>query len=271
MQDLSGRVAVVTGAASGIGRGIVLAMARAGMQTVASDVEEAGAQAVAEEATLIGPRSIGVGADVTDAAAIRDLAEKTWAEFGACHVLCNNAGVAVVRSAVATTEEDWRWTLRVNLWGVVNGVNAFLPRFKDQGGPAHIVNTASMSGHLPTAGLSAYTASKYAVVGLSECLEIELAETPIGVSVLCPGAVDTRIVDAGRNRPAALGPDVPIGAGLRTALADGMEPEQAGEIVRQGIEEDEFWIFTHPGMAPAVSARQRGIASAFERWKERRA
>jgi NAD(P)-dependent dehydrogenase (short-subunit alcohol dehydrogenase family) len=269
MQDLSGRVAVVTGAASGIGRGIVLALARAGMNTVASDVEESGAQAVAEEAAQIGPRSIGVGVDVTDAVAVQDLAAKTWAEFGTCHVLCNNAGVAVVRRAVETTADDWRWTLRVNLWGVVNGIEAFLPRMQQQGGPAHIVNTASMSGHLPTPGLGAYTASKYAVVGLSECLKMELAEDPIGVSVLCPGAVDTRIADAGRNRPAALGPGTSIDGTVRTTLASGMDPERAGEIVREGIEADEFWIFTHPQMAPAVAARQRGITKALERWKER--
>ena len=269
MRELTGRVAVVTGAASGIGRGMVLAFARAGMHTVVTDVDESGAQAVSEEAGMIGPRSLAMATDVTDPAALEALADKTWAEFGACHVLCNNAGVAVARPIAETSEEDWRWTLRVNLWGVVNGVNAFLPRLKVQGDPAHIVNTASMSGHLPTPLLGAYTASKYAVVGFSECLKIELADHPVGVSVLCPGAVKTRIGDAGRNRPQALGPDVPIPDAIRDALAHGMDAEHAGEIVRQAIEEDEFWIFTHPEIQPVVDTRYEGMSAAFERWKER--
>ncbi len=269
MRELSGRVAVVTGAASGIGRGIVLALARAGMHTVASDIDGSGAQAVSEEAAMIGPRSLALQTDVSDPTSVEALADKTWAEFGACHVLCNNAGVAVARPAAETTDEDWRWTLRVNLWGVVNGVNTFLQRLKVQDEPAHIVNTASMSGHLPTPLLSAYTASKYAVVGLSECLAIELADTPIGISVLCPGAVNTRIGDAGRSRPQALGPDVPIRESIREALAKGMDAERAGEIVCRGIEEDEFWIFSHPEMASFVESRQRGIEASFARWKER--
>ena len=269
MRELSGRVAVVTGAASDIGRGMVLAFARAGMHTVAADVDASGAQTVAEEAALIGPRSLALATDVTDPDALEALAEKTWAEFGACHVLCNNAGVAVARPLAETTEEDWRWTLRVNLWGVVNGVNAFLPRLKVQGEEAHIVNTASMSGHLPTPLLGAYTASKYAVVGLSECLAIELADEPIGVSVLCPGAVDTRIGDAGRNRPQGLGPDVPIPSEILDALARGMDAERAGEIVCRAIEEGEFWIFTHPAMAPAVEKRFADLRGAFGRWRDR--
>ena len=269
MRELSGRVAVITGAASGIGRGVALALARAGMNTVVTDVDESGAQTVAEEAAMIGPRSLAIGVDVADPDALEALADKTWAEFGACHVLCNNAGVAVARPVAETTEEDWRWTLRVNLWGVVNGVNAFLPRLKVQGDPAHIVNTASMSGHLPTPLLAAYTASKYAVVGFSECLAIELADHPIGISVLCPGAVNTRIGDAGRNRPQALGPDVPIPDSIREALARGMDAERAGEIVRSAIEEDEFWIFTHPEMQISVENRHAGLSAAFDRWKKR--
>lgn len=267
MRDLAGKVAVVTGAASGIGRGIVLACARAGMHTVVSDVDPSGAQTVAEEAALVGPRSLAVETDVTDSAALEALADKTWAEFGACHLLCNNAGVAVARPLAETTYEDWSWTLQVNLWGVVHGLNSFVPRLKVQGEPAHIVNTASMSGHLPTPLLAAYTASKYAVVGLSECLKFELEDHPIGVSVLCPGAVATRIGDAGRNRPQALGPQVPIPAAIREAVAGGMDAERAGRIVLRGIEEDEFWIFSHPEMRAAVDARSAGISKAFDRWR----
>jgi NAD(P)-dependent dehydrogenase (short-subunit alcohol dehydrogenase family) len=270
MRDLSGKVAVVTGGASGIGRGIVLAFARAGMHTVVSDVDEAGAQAVAEEAGMIGPRSMAFGTDVSEAAALEALADKTWAEFGRCHVLCNNAGVAVARPIAETTEEDWRWTLRVNLWGVIHGVNTFLPRLKVQAEPAHIVNTASMSGHLPTPLLAAYTASKYAVVGFSECLKLELADQPIGVSVLCPGAVNTRIGEAERNRPQGLGPETPIPEVIRDALAGGMDPEHTGRIVLRGIEEDEFWIFSHPEMKPLVEQRTGAIADAFTRWDERK-
>ncbi|MAE97247.1 MAG: short-chain dehydrogenase [Deltaproteobacteria bacterium] len=268
MREFAGKVAVVTGGASGIGRGIVLACARAGMHTVVGDVDPVGAQTVAEEAELVGPRSLAVATDVTDPAAVEALADKTWAEFGRCHLVCNNAGVAVARPLAETSLEDWSWTLQVNLMGVVHGVSSFVPRLKIQGEPAHVVNTASMSGHLATPLLGAYTASKYAIVGLSECLKLELDDHPVGVSVLCPGPVATRIGDAGRNRPQALGQAAPIPIELRDALAGGMDAERAGRIVLRGIAEDEFWIFSHPELQPAVDARSGGIAAAFDRWRE---
>ena len=269
MESWPEKVAVVTGAASGIGRGIVLACARAGMHTVVSDIDAAGAQTVAEEAARIGPRSLAVETDVGDPEALEALADKTWAEFGRCHLLCNNAGVAVARPLHETTPEDWRWTLQVNLWGVVNGINTFVPRLKVQGESAHVVNTASMSGHLPTPLLGAYTASKYAVVGLSECLKIELSDHPIGVSVLCPGAVATRIGEAERNRPQALGPQTPVPEAIRSAVAAGMDAERAGRIVLRGVEEGEFWIFSHPEMKTFVEQRDADIEASFDRWQAR--
>jgi NAD(P)-dependent dehydrogenase (short-subunit alcohol dehydrogenase family) len=269
MRDLTGKIAVVTGAATGIGRGIALALARAGLHVVVSDVDGPGAQTVAEEAALIGPRSLAVTTDVTDPQALEALAEKTWAEFGACHVLCNNAGVAVFRPLAETTLEDWNWTLQVNLLGVIHGVNSFLPRLKVQGEPAHIVNTASISGHLPTPLLGAYTASKYAVVGFTETLRLELQDHPIGVSALCPGVVATRIGESGRNRPVALGPDVPTPELVQGMLAQGMDPERMGRIVLQAIEEDEFWIFSHPELKTAVEQHDREIEEAFARWQTR--
>ena len=269
MRELSGRVAVVTGAASGIGRGIVLAAARAGMQTVAADVDEAGIADVAREVEALGASCVAVPTDVTDEAAVEALAEKTWSAYGACHVLCNNAGVAVARPLHETSAEDWRWTLRVNLWGVINGVAAFLPRLVVQDAPSHIVNTASMAGLLPTPLLGAYTTSKFAVVGYSQSLRIELAERPVGISVLCPGSVATRIAEAGRNRPVALGPDVPIPEPIRAAIARGLDAEAAGRIVLDAIEAEEFWIFTHPEMKEEVLRGQASVNAAFDRWTER--
>ena len=283
MRGVLGRVAVVTGAASGIGLGMATRFAAAGMRVMLADVE-AGSLAVAESVVREAAEAValaGGGAggavaaavvasavvDVADSYAVEALAVNCYARFGAVHVVCNNAGVGGGGRQSELTVADWDWVLGVNLHGVVHGIAAFLPRMVAGGEPGHIVNTASMAGHVAAAGMRPYNASKYAVVGLSESLAKELDGGPIGVSVLCPGWVNTRIAESGRNRPggqplAVAVPDDAISAVdlarreyVRQALATGLQPSEVAEMVLDAILAERFWIFTHPEMLPAIRAR----------------
>jgi NAD(P)-dependent dehydrogenase (short-subunit alcohol dehydrogenase family) len=268
MQDLAGKAAVVTGAGSGIGRGVALALAEAGMHVVVADIDEASGKSVADEVAKLGPRSLYVHTDVSDRASVESLADKAWSELGAVHVLHNNAGVALFLRLDSMTDADWRWILSINLEGVVNGIQAFVPRMKAAGGEHHIVNTASMAGMFAPPTLGAYNATKFAVVAISETLREELAGDGIGVSVLCPGVVSTNIVATMlRDRPAG-------GADMQMPNIDGsltrvMAPEDVGRLVRRAIEENELYIFTHPEYAPIARARFDRILQAFERAAER--
>ena len=222
MELTNGSVAVVTGAASGIGAALGRAFAAAGCSVVLADVDAVALDAVA--ATMEG-EVLTVVTDVSVAADLEHLAEAAFDRFGAVHVLCNNAGVSTFNPVVAQTLDDWRWVLGVNLWGVIHGVQAFLPRMTAQGQPAHIVNTSSLAGlasGLPSLG--PYNVSKVGVVALSETLRMELAMagSPVGVSVLCPGSTPTGILESERNRPAA--------ARQRTARA-GWRPDARGRAV----------------------------------------
>ena len=270
MRDLAGKTAVVTGGGSGIGRGTVLALAEAGMHVVVADLDEGTAKAVADEASALGPRAIAHRTDVTDKASVEALADAAYAGFGAVHVLHNNAGVAVFQSIDKTTDAEWNWILSVNLHGVINGIQVFLPRMQAQSDPAHIVNTASMAGHVAGPNLGAYNASKFAVVAISETLAAELAGTDIGVSVLCPGGVQTNIFrHAVEQRPAG-GADMQS-IRLSGGLENMMDPLEVGKIVRHAIESDELYIFTHPEFGVAVQMRYDRIMGAFARWAEHRA
>jgi NAD(P)-dependent dehydrogenase (short-subunit alcohol dehydrogenase family) len=265
VKDLDGKVAVVTGGGSGIGRGTALALAEAGMHVVVADLDEAAAIAVAGE---LGGRAIAVAADVADRQSVEALAERSFAEFGAVHVLHNNAGVGVFARLDETTDADWRWLLAVNLEGVVNGVQAFLPRMKAQEGEKHIVNTASMAGMIAGPILGAYNATKFAVVAISETLRYELGDSGFGISVLCPGGVRTNIGrNSMRQRPGGSGESRvrDIDTGSMRMIA----PEEVGRMVRRAIEENELYIFTHPEMKPVVRARFDRILAAFDRAAER--
>ena len=164
-----------------------------------------GAEQVADDVRAAGRRALAVQVDVSSADSVEALAERCYRELGGCHLLCNNAGVFVVGAIQSRTAKDWEWVLGVNLWGVVHGLLAFLPRMLAQPGEKHIVNTASTAGLIPTPGVGVYATAKYAVVGLSEHLRMDLAKHAIGVSVLCPGGVLTQILRSERNRPAELG------------------------------------------------------------------
>ncbi len=270
MEQLEGRVAVVTGAGSGIGEGIARACAGAGMKLVIADVDAVEAERVAADLRGAGGQAVAAPCDVTDRTALEALADATWKEFGGCHLLCNNAGVMVQGSLAEATDADWSWVLDVNVHGVVNGLQAFVPRMIEQGGRAHIVNTASKAGLCLLPDLGVYTTSKFAVVGLSESLRADLAPHGIGVSVLCPGGVDTRIQESDRNRPDGVRAERPgldmTEEEIAAARAEHeiMAPEEVGRITLDAVRRDALYAVTHPSWRPLVEARFEALLEAFD-------
>lgn len=274
MEQLAGRVAVVTGAGSGIGRALARRFAAEGMHLVLADVEKSALDAVAEELTAGGSEVLAVPTDVSDGDAVDALAAQTLDRFGAAHVLCNNAGVGGGGLIAELATVDWQWVLGVNLWGVIHGLRAFLPVLlaQDEG---HVVNTASMAGHVAAPGMGPYSASKYAVVAMSETLRAELPmQNPrVGVSVLCPGWVNTAIAHSARNRPAALAraeaaeAETPHQQQMREMVAEllrtGLPPERVAERVLDAVRENRFWVFTHPDMKAPVETRTTELLAAF--------
>ncbi len=284
MQDLAGKTAFVTGGASGMGLAMVRSFAAAGMKVAVADVEIHALEQVAEEFRASNGAVITLPLDVTDRTAVERAADATESAFGQVHVVCNNAGVAVGGSIETMSYADWDWVLGVNIDGVVNGVQTFVPRLLAHGEGGHIVNTASMAGHIAVPGLSVYTLSKFAVVGLSEVMRADLAGRGIGVSVLCPGVVRTNIFDSGRNRPTELtggrdtaaallageGSDAEQRARREQLLADALDPAVVGEMVLHAIANDEFYIFTHPEIQQITEARHADMTQAFARWNDYR-
>ncbi len=258
MKELAGRVAVVTGAGSGIGRALAHALAREGMRIVAADLDEAG---MAE--TLKGLEGIAVRTDVTDLAQVQALADRAWAAFGGVHVLCNNAGVAVWGGLETASHRDWQWVLGVNLWGVIHGVEAFVPRMIEQKTEGHVVNTASMAGLVASQGLGVYNTSKYAVVGLSETLAKDLRPYGIGVSVLCPLGVATRIRDSERNRPPALRNAHVARAEPIQLLGRTLPPENVADLVVAAIRGNHLYVIPHEESLEAIRKRFQRIERAI--------
>jgi NAD(P)-dependent dehydrogenase (short-subunit alcohol dehydrogenase family) len=274
--ELGGKVAVVTGGASGIGRGMVLAFADAGMHVAIADIELGAAEKVADEARERGVKALAVATDVASRDSVEALAVRVYGELGAAHVLCNNAGVAVFGPLAEMSDTDWRWVLGVNLEGVANGLQAFLPRMKAQPGEKHVVNTASVAGIAALPGIGIYTATKYAVVGISETLRLEGAAWGLGVSVLCPGMVRTRIFESQRNRPASLGESKPVDVpaprgGSSSVLGSGLDPLVVGRRVRAAVQNDELYVFTHPDTRALFDRRAAAMSAGFDaadRWQD---
>ena len=244
--DLRGKTSVVTGGASGIGRALALRLAGEGANVVIADLDAAGMDAVATEARGLGVKALTVPTDVSELAQVEALAGRAFESFGAVHVLCNNAGVAAWGGLESATHRDWQWVLGVNLWGVIHGVEAFVPRMIARGEPAHIVNTASMAGLVASKGLGVYNTSKYAVVGLSETLAKDLKPYRIGVSVLCPMGVETRIRQSERNRPAGLRNEHTAGGGEPVELIGRyLAPDTVADMVLAAIRSGELYVITH--------------------------
>ena len=265
MRDLAGKVAVVTGAASGIGRALTERFARAGMKVVLADVEEGALAAAARELEAGGVETLAVRTDVSREDDVEALARRAYERFGAVHVVCNNAGVALAGPVWEHSLEDWRWLLGVNLWGVVHGIRSFVPRMLEKKTPGHIVNTASVAGLTSAPGLGVYNVSKHAVVTLSETLakDLAMAGASIKVSVLCPGFVNTRILDSSRNRPAAFGAERPRPGDLepiiRSLIAAGMPPADVAQHVFRAVEDERFYVLTHPDFTAQVKERCQDI------------
>ena len=259
------RVAVVTGGASGIGRGIASELRAEGMQVVIGDIEE---RALAETAAQIG--AIGVRTDVSDFASVEALAATVRRRFGAVHLVCNNAGVGSIGRIADLTLADWQWMLGVNLWGVIHGVKAFLPLLRANEDGGHFVNTASVGGFVTMPGLGAYAVTKYGVVALSETLAQELAEegAKVGVTVLCPGPVRTHIKTSTRNRPAGSSgalTDVDFEQTEFGASARWLDPREVGRIVVAAVRRGELYAFTHPEQFGAIEQRFAALARAAGR------
>ena len=266
MRDFAGKTAFVTGGASGIGLSMGYAFAEAGMRVMLADIEAKPLeQAVAAFKGNL-PEVRGLVCDVRDYAAVERAAQMTLEAFGKVHVVCNNAGVSGASGAENISLQDWRWVIDINLMGVVHGVKAFLPLLKMHGEGGHIVNTASMAGFLPGTGFGAYTATKFAVVGISEALATELEPQGIGVSVLCPGWVATLITESRRNWPKDYGAPPPSGPKAEQFAAlvrNGMTPSEVAALVLKAVQNNELYIFTHPHMRPPLEKRVDRFLAAY--------
>lgn len=268
IEDLAGKVAVVTGAASGIGRATSTAFAEAGMKVVLADIEADSLEATASDLRAAGHTVLPVVVDVSDGESVEALAAQTVDEFGGVHVVHLNAGVAAGGPIWTLSEKDWAWVLGVNLWGVIHGIRSFVPRMIAGGEPGHIVNTASMAGLTSSAMMGAYNVSKHGVVTMSETLlrDLSMMGSKIGVSVLCPGWVNTGIGESGRNRPDELrnadGPNLLEGGAaspLKAMLVNGLQPDDVAAMVLDAVQSDRFYILTHPEWTPMIEQRMTDV------------
>jgi NAD(P)-dependent dehydrogenase (short-subunit alcohol dehydrogenase family) len=270
MQHLTGKTAVVTGAASGIGLALSRRLGAEGMRVMMADVEEPALAAAARSLAAEGIEAASTVTDVSDADSVDALARATLERFGAVHVVCNNAGVSRGGPTWDIPAPMWDWIVGVNLFGIVHGIRSFVPHLIAQG-EGHVINTASVGGLIAGRWMSPYHATKSAAIAVSECLYQELAEvgSPVGVSVLCPGMVRTRIYEAYRNWPARYGPwqpppDPPGLAEWRRAASatvqSGIDPEIIATAARDAIVSNRFWVLTHPESTPAVLDKYRRVA-----------
>jgi NAD(P)-dependent dehydrogenase (short-subunit alcohol dehydrogenase family) len=271
MKEFRGRTAFITGGASGIGLSMARAFGRTGMNVVLADINLDAAKAAAEALASEQIKAVPVHCDVSERAAVREAALETIAAFGKVHVVCNNAGVAVGGPIGTVRERDWDWIIDVNLKSVVYGTEVFTPLIKSHGEGGHFVNTASMAGMVSPPGLEPYCATKFAVVAMSEGWAQQLAPLNIGVSVLCPGFVKTRIHESGRARQDKYGGvgDVDPGVGDSREQAaqnvlNGIDPDIVGARVLEAVTNGEFYVFTHPAMRAFVEARFQMILSGFD-------
>jgi NAD(P)-dependent dehydrogenase (short-subunit alcohol dehydrogenase family) len=273
MKDFAGKAAFITGGASGIGLAMARAFGQRGMKVAIADVEAETCAWAIETLRHEGIEAIGTACDVSDREALAEAAKRTFAEFGKVHVLCNNAGVSRAGAIETIAASDWDWVIGVNLKGLVHGLQLFLPHMKAHGEEGHIVNTASTNGVAGAPLAGPYSTTKFAVVGLSEVLAAELAETPIGVSVLCPSWVKTRILDNGRNRPARFGGPIKLDADnanaernarYAKAIENGLDPAHVAQLVIGAIETRQLFVFTHVETRAAVERCYEQMLEGFD-------
>lgn len=269
MDQFEGRTAFVTGGASGIGFAMAKAFAAAGMKVAIADIEAEPLEAAVASLKEGNADVIGLRLDVRDRDAMAAAAKEVTETFGNVHVLCNNAGIGAGGPMQELTYDDWDWCIGVNLNGVVNGIQAFLPDMVAHGEGGHVVNTASMAGLFGAPNMGPYCATKFAVVGLSESLAADVAAQGIGVSVLCPGVVATNIFTSERNRPAELAetverePDPEVVARWTEAMEKAQSPDAVAEKVMEAVRANRFWILTHPEYASLMKWRMEQIVGAF--------
>lgn len=263
MDELGGKVAAITGGASGIGRALADTFGAVGMKLALADVEPQPLAAAVAELNAAGIETIGVECDVADPASVDAFAQATFERFGTAHVICNNAGVggAVGRTWEASPE-GWDWTISVNLMGVIHGIRSFVPTLVEQN-DGHVINTASLAGLKGAPMMAPYVATKHAVVGISECLahEFTMGGIDVGVSVLCPGFIRTRIADSGRNWPGRLGTnplpaaDSPTTDFIRALVENGLDPADYAVSVLDAVQTNRFIVLSDPAHAGAILAR----------------
>ena len=274
LRDFADKTAFVTGGASGIGLAMARAFAEAGMNVMVADVEEGALEKALQGLGNHGNRLRGVRCDVGDPGSVERAAQATFEAFGNVHVVCNNAGVVAGGGIDNISIDNWRWVVDVNLMGVVYGIRSFLPHMLAHREGGHIVNTASMAGMFNGMGFSPYAATKFAVVAMSEGLAAQLQPQGIGVSVLCPEYVRTRIGESGRNRPERYGaspqldpasPAAQMVAEIARRLEAGIDPAQVAQKVLDAIRNEQLYIFTHPNMRQGVDERFAAIQAAMDR------
>jgi NAD(P)-dependent dehydrogenase (short-subunit alcohol dehydrogenase family) len=270
MRDLTGKVAVVTGAAGGLGKALAQRFARAGMKLALADLDADSLARAVSELERTGVAAIGVRTDVRRAADVEALATRTLEAYGAVHVVCNNAGVAAVGAAWVSTATDWEWVLGVNLWGVIHGVRVFTPIMLERGDAGHIVNTASVAGLIAPPGMAAYNVSKHAVVALTESLHHDLVArgAKVRCSVVCPAYFPSGIADSERTRPADLAEpgraktdaQRALEGNLRKAVMAGkLSADDVAAAVFDAVREERFYVLTHPRIKPAIEWRMHDI------------
>ena len=264
MRDLDGKVCVITGGAGGIGAAMARRFRRAGMEVVLGDVEAAALEAAV---AVVGGDTLGVACDVTSAASMDDLRDAALERFGGVHLVCLNAGVAPIAKVLDTSLETWRWVIDVNVMGVVHGLNSFVPALVAQG-EGHVVITASAGGLSTTFAMGAYAATKHALVAIAATLQLELASTGVGVSVLCPGALRTRIFESERNRPDELAGDTHtaperVVASYKHAVSVAADPDVVADAAYEAVVADRLFVLPSPEVNDTIIERLDAVRAAL--------
>jgi NAD(P)-dependent dehydrogenase (short-subunit alcohol dehydrogenase family) len=274
MRDLAGKTAFVTGGASGIGFALGRAFLQRDLNVILADIDSDALAVAVKTLRDLGPRVRGVTCDVADPESVERAAKASYEAFGNVHVICNNAGVSAGGGISDISLDNWRWVLDVNVMGVLHGIRTFLPHIQTHGEGGHIVNTASMAGMLSIPWFAPYVASKFAVVAMSEGLAMQLKPLGIGVSVLCPEYVRTRIMESERHRPERYGPRqtldpaspaAALAAQVAARIQSGIDPSDVAERVLTAIHEDELYVFTHSNVRAGVEQRFAAILTAMDK------